>query len=190
MRSFSGPGSAPRQPGGEPGFSKHSHHHKKPLIRVVAAIVENEDRILITLRRPDQRLGGLWEFPGGKVEHGETDVHALRREIREEVGIDIYVGRCIHTVFVKYQEKNLKIFFYRCRYLRGDPQAIEVADWKWVRRTELENYSFPEADARLIRQLQRELERRTWLKDFQEKTSDSTPNSEMIEIKETNMKQV
>jgi aspartate-semialdehyde dehydrogenase len=190
VRSFSGPGSSPRQPGGGPGFSKHSHYHKKPLIRVVAAIIENEDRILITLRRPDQRLGGLWEFPGGKVEQGETDVHALRREIREEIGVDIYVGRCIHTVFVKYQEKNLKIFFYRCRYLRGEPHAIEVADWKWVRRTELVHFEFPEADARLIRQLQRELERRSWLKDFQDKNSDSTPTSEMIEIKETNMKQV
>lgn len=164
------------------------------MVRVVAGIIEREDQILITLRRPDQRLGGLWEFPGGKVEANETDIHALRREIMEELGVEIFVGRCIHTVLVRYPEKNLKIFFYRCRYLRGEPRAIEVADWKWVRRHELDSLPFPEADAKLISQLKRELERRDWIKSFSQKNEVALPSPqstvEINQVNENPMKQV
>lgn len=107
--------------------------------------------------------------------------------------MEIYVGRCIHTVFVRYPEKNLKIFFYRCRYLRGEPRAIEVADWKWVRRQELDQLPFPEADTKLIKQLQRELERRDWIKSFQKNDSCENPvntSIQTIETKENSMKTV
>lgn len=125
------------------------------MIRVVAAIIERHDQLLITQRRPDQRLGGLWEFPGGKVEKGESDQAALRREIQEEVGLEVEIGRCIHMVKVPFTKKNLKLFFYKARVRSGVAQAIEVADLRWVRRDELSQFNFPPADDRLIRQLQR-----------------------------------
>src|SRR3954468_16997701 len=103
------------------------------LVEVVAAIIRNDGKILITQRRDDVHLARLWEFPGGKVEAGESLSAALRREIREELGIAIQVGDEFFTIEHAYPEKTVRLHFFSCEMTGGEPAALEVADWRWVR---------------------------------------------------------
>jgi 8-oxo-dGTP diphosphatase len=116
-------------------------------VRVVAAVIPREDRYLITQRRPTAVLAGLWEFPGGKVEEGESEVDALKREVRERVGADVEVGACIARRTHDYDGYSVDLSLYQAK-LVGDaePQAVRVADCRWVKSSEFENYRFPAAD--------------------------------------------
>jgi len=125
------------------------------MIVVVAALVRRDGKILIT-RRPDHvHLGGLWEFPGGKVEGGESLTAALRREILEELGIKIEVlTQCFSTEF-HYAEKSVHLHFFDCAITEGEPRAIHSTELRWVDLAELCSFSFPEADKDLIAHLQK-----------------------------------
>jgi 8-oxo-dGTP diphosphatase len=116
-------------------------------IRVVAAVIEREGRYLITQRRPQAVLGGLWEFPGGKVEKGETDEAALRREVRERVGVDVEVkGRMAHRTHT-YDGYSVDLNLYEATIVPGqEPQRLRVASFLWVASAEFEKYPFPAAD--------------------------------------------
>lgn len=116
-------------------------------VRVVAAVIPRGDRYLITQRRPTAVLAGLWEFPGGKVEEGESEVDALKREVRERVGADVEVGACIARRTHDYDGYSVDLSLYQAK-LVGDaePQAVRVADCRWVKSSEFENYRFPAAD--------------------------------------------
>lgn len=116
-------------------------------VRVVAAVIPRGDRYLITQRRPTAVLAGLWEFPGGKVEEGESEVDALKREVQERVGADVEVGACIARRTHDYDGYSVDLALYQAR-LVGDaePQAVRVADCRWVKSSEFENYRFPAAD--------------------------------------------
>jgi mutator protein MutT len=122
-------------------------------LAIVAAIIRREDKILITKRPNHVHLGGLWEFPGGKVEAGETLEAALQREIREELGVDIAVEHEFFSVEHDYPDKSVHLHFFDCRILRGEPQPLDVADMRWVRTAELVDFEFPPADVELIRRL-------------------------------------
>ncbi|HEY2382680.1 MAG TPA: 8-oxo-dGTP diphosphatase MutT [Terriglobia bacterium] len=122
-------------------------------VDVVAAIIRRDEKILITQRQGHVHLGGLWEFPGGKVEAGESYEAALEREIREELGVDIAVGREFFTVEHAYPAKSVRLHFFDCSILGGEPQALDVADMRWVKPSELSQFEFPPADAELIRRL-------------------------------------
>lgn len=116
-------------------------------VRVVAAVIPREDRYLITQRRPSAVLGGLWEFPGGKVEEGETEEDALKREVRERVGVDAEVGICIGRRTHDYDGYSVDLSLYQARiHESADPQPVRVADCRWVRSADFENYRFPAAD--------------------------------------------
>jgi 8-oxo-dGTP diphosphatase len=116
-------------------------------VRVVAAVIPREDRYLITQRRPTAVLGGLWEFPGGKVEEGESEADALRREVRERVGVDVDVGACIARRTHDYDGYSVDLTLYQARIEEaGEPKPVRVADCRWVKSTEFENYRFPAAD--------------------------------------------
>lgn len=118
-----------------------------PHIRVVAAVIEQQGRFLITQRRLTGVLAGLWEFPSGKVEAGETDEDALRRELRERVGVDVEVGRSTARRSHRYEGYVVDLVLYRASILPGEePRPIRVADLRWVTPQELENYAFPPAD--------------------------------------------
>jgi len=118
-----------------------------PSIRVVAAVIEKEGRFLITQRRLTAVLPGLWEFPNGKVEAGESDEEALRRELRERVGVDIEVGRSTARRSHRYDGYVVELILYRANILPGqEPRPVRVADLRWVKAQELENYAFPPAD--------------------------------------------
>jgi len=116
-------------------------------IRVVAAVVEQEGRFLITQRRSTAVLAGLWEFPSGKVEPGESDEAALRRELRERVGVDVEVGGVIAHRTHHYDDYVVDLFLYRATIAPTQkPHPVRVADVQWVAPQELENYAFPPAD--------------------------------------------
>jgi mutator protein MutT len=122
-------------------------------VEVVAAIIRRAEKILITRRGDHVHLAGLWEFPGGKVEDGESLRSALQREIREELGIDVVVGDEFFTVEHEYSTKSVRLHFFNCTILRGEPQRLDVADLQWVETAALPDFEFPPADVELIRKL-------------------------------------
>jgi 8-oxo-dGTP diphosphatase len=123
---------------------------------VVAALVrDGAGRVLITRRRDDQPMGGLWELPGGKVEEGEAPTDALGREIAEELGCRCVVGAVDDVVFHRYEEFDLLMLVYRCA-LDGEPRPVEVAALEWVEPARLGEYNFLPADRPLVERLARD----------------------------------
>jgi 8-oxo-dGTP diphosphatase len=123
------------------------------IIEVSAALVFRSGKLLITQRHADAHLGGLWEFPGGKREPGETYEQCLARELREELGIEIEVGALFEGVTHAYAEKTVHLQFFLCRLPNGEPRPLGCAALKWVAHEELANHEFPAADARLLEKL-------------------------------------
>ncbi len=122
-------------------------------IRVVGAMIEQDGRYLITQRSPKGTLPLLWEFPGGRVEPGETDAQALARELGEEMGIAVEVGdRCIHVEHA-YADYDIDFCVYRCRLARGPVRNLRVHAHRWVLPRELDDYEFPPADEKSIAKL-------------------------------------
>lgn len=116
-------------------------------VRVVAAVISQEDRYLITQRRQTAVLAGLWEFPGGKVEDGETDAAALTREVRERVGVGVAVGACIARRTHEYVGYSVDLALYQATLVGADaPRPVRVADCRWVKSAEFDQYPFPAAD--------------------------------------------
>lgn len=122
----------------------------KPHYEVTAAIIRQGGKVLVTLRSPEEELGGLWEFPGGKREPGESLQECLKREIKEELGIDIEVKDLLATINHTYPNFSLTLYGFNCTYLGGAPQPIGCADWRWVDLKRLPTYPLPEADRKLL----------------------------------------
>jgi A/G-specific adenine glycosylase len=110
--------------------------------------------ILIDRRKPEGLLGGLWEFPGGKVEPGETIPDCIEREIQEELGIVIAVEDQLMTIAHAYTHFKVTLHVHHCRYVSGEPQTIECDEIKWVTLAELDDYPFPKANIQIIQALQ------------------------------------
>jgi 8-oxo-dGTP diphosphatase len=121
-------------------------------VEVVAAVIERDGRYLITRRLEGTHLAGLWEFPGGKILPTEKPEDALRREVREELGVEASVGELIETVTWAYPEKTVRILFFRCA-VRGQPCPQERQEMLWVETAMLPGYRFPAADLRLVERL-------------------------------------
>jgi mutator protein MutT len=122
-------------------------------IEVAAGLVFRDGKILITQRYAEAHLGGLWEFPGGKREPGETFEICLVRELREELGIEVEVCELVESLVHSYPDKTVHLSFYRCRWVQHEPQPLGCPAFVWVRSGELKDYSFPAADARLLDRL-------------------------------------
>lgn len=122
-------------------------------IRVVAAMIERDGCYLITQRRPEASLPLLWEFPGGRVETGETDEQALARELKEEMAIVVAVGAPVMHVEHAYSDYEVDFRVYRCTITSGQVTHVGVHDAKWVPPAELDRYQFPAADEKTMRQL-------------------------------------
>jgi 8-oxo-dGTP diphosphatase len=120
---------------------------------VVAALVRDGARVLVSRRRADQPMPLLWEFPGGKVEPGEDPVVALAREVREELGCTVRVGRIYEVVFHAYESFDLVMLVYACTIIEGSPRAVEVADVAWVEAARLPALELLPADYPLARAL-------------------------------------
>jgi 8-oxo-dGTP diphosphatase len=122
-------------------------------IEVAAGLVFRDGRLLITQRRRGGHLGGFWEFPGGKREPNETFEACLRRELSEELGIEVEVGALFDSVTYDYPEKSVHLKFYCCRWLKHEPHALGCEAFAWLTVSELAEYAFPPADARLLQKL-------------------------------------
>ena len=120
---------------------------------VVAALIEQEGRVLLAQRRADQAQPLVWEFPGGKVEPGESPSQALVREIQEELACSIQVGAVVDVVFFAYDTFDLVMPVYRATIRTGVPVARQVAAVAWVARAELASLAFTPADLPLARRL-------------------------------------
>lgn len=126
---------------------------KIPTMTVVAAaLVDGEGRILLQQRSPDRAMAGLWEFPGGKVEQGETPEAALVREIEEELGIGLEPAELIPASFASAPvgRRHMVLLLYLCRSWSGDPRPLDASALKWARPTEMVAEEMPPADRPLI----------------------------------------
>jgi A/G-specific adenine glycosylase len=124
---------------------------------IAVGLVFNDggDQLLIQ-RRPDEGLlGGLWEFPGGKQEDGESMEAACRREVKEELGIGVAVADHFYTLSHAYSHFKITLHAFRCRINEGTPEAREGQPFRWVDIDELDDYAFPRANRRLIEELER-----------------------------------
>jgi mutator protein MutT len=128
--------------------------HQDAIVEVAAALIRDETgRYLITRRVAGSHLAGLWEFPGGKREPGETLEACLRRELVEELGADFTVGEKVETVRWRYPDKTVVLHFYRCRLCGGQIEPREQQVCAWVEPAHLAEYDFPPADRALIERL-------------------------------------
>lgn len=118
-------------------------------IVVVAAVIESDGAYLVTRRQEGVHLAGFWEFPGGKVHEHETHASALRREMLEELDVDVTVGERVLQTVHRYPEREVELHFYRCALL-GTPRPLLGQGMDWVSRDALASLRFPEADAELI----------------------------------------
>jgi len=121
-----------------------------PHIVVSAAVIDRDGTLLLTRRLRGTHLEGSWEFPGGKCEGGETHRQCLEREILEELGAKMRVGREIFSVTHPYLDLVVELHFFDCELL-GEPRPMIGQEMRWVRREELKSLEFPPADAELIR---------------------------------------
>ncbi len=127
-------------------------HHD---IAVGLVFNDDGDRLLIQRRPDDGLLGGLWEFPGGKQEDGESMATACRREVREELGLEVAVEEPFYTLSHAYSHFKITLHAFRCRIDEGTPEAREGQPFQWVGLDELDDYAFPRANRRLIEELER-----------------------------------
>jgi len=124
------------------------------IVEVAAGLVRDErGRYLITQRRRGSHLEGLWEFPGGKVEAGETPAACLRRELTEELSATFMVGQLVETVRWEYPDRTIVLHFFECRLDAGEIAPREQQAMQWVEPARLADYDFPPADRELIARL-------------------------------------
>jgi 8-oxo-dGTP diphosphatase len=124
----------------------------KPPVPVVCAILVRGDRILLAQRPPDKKLGGLWEFPGGKVEAGESAEAALHRELQEELGCTVRITQTLAPFMHAYDWGRIELIPFVCELAEGSPEphAHEHTALVWVERGELRNYELAPADVPLV----------------------------------------
>lgn len=120
------------------------HHH------IVIGLVWKDGRLLIDQRKMNSMLGGLWEFPGGKITNGESHAVALRRELREELAIEADVGEHFMRVRHSYTHFSITLHAYHCHYISGEPRPTQCQAWRWARLQDLRRYAFPAANRRII----------------------------------------
>ncbi len=126
----------------------------KEVIRVVAAVIEHDGRYLITQRNANAVLPLLWEFPGGRVEREESEIHALRREVKGRIGVDVIVGAKLGEHLHEYTDYQVQLTMYKCALpAEARPYPATVADLRWVTSREFLDYDFPPADEKTMSKL-------------------------------------
>lgn len=123
---------------------------KKPHFHVTAGLIWRNGKVLIATRPKGSHLQGLWEFPGGKQEKGETLRHCLEREIKEELALKINAGHNLLTVNHEYQSKVISLHIFECTCPAGEPRPLQGQDIKWVDPVVLPKFTFPPPDMKVI----------------------------------------
>ena len=121
------------------------------MLIVSAAVIEREGRVMVCQRRADVHNGLKWEFPGGKLEPGETPEEALARELREELAIETRVGRIQDAILHRYPDRDVLVLFYRCEIACGEPRPLDCAAIDWVLPKDLLQRDFAGADLAFVR---------------------------------------
>lgn len=127
-----------------------------PHKQIGVAVIWNQSRqILIDKRKIGGAMGGLWEFPGGKIEAGETVIDCIVREIKEELEIEITVGEHLISIDHTYPTFHVTLIVHNCQYISGIPQPIESDEIRWVEVRDLDKYEFPAANMAIIRVIEK-----------------------------------
>lgn len=123
--------------------------------RIGVAVINNQQgKILIDRRRQSGEMGGLWEFPGGKIEPGETVEECIEREVKEELDIQIDVGDRLTTITHSYKTFDVTLYVHDCQYTSGTPRTLECDEIQWVEPAQMDRYQFPQANIQIIQLLQ------------------------------------
>jgi mutator protein MutT len=120
----------------------------------VAVITDRQGRILIDRRKNEGEMAGLWEFPGGKIEPGETVRECVKREIKEELDMEIVVGDRLTTITYAYKTFNVTLYVHECQHVGGEPRPLECEEIHWVEPANMNQYKFPQANTQIINLLQ------------------------------------
>lgn len=128
---------------------------QRQAIEVAAGLIEQGGRYLIARRKAGVHLEGLWEFPGGKREAGESLEACLTRELREELAVEIACPTLFSHVTHDYPEKRVDLYFFTCSIRSGEPRALGCEEYRWVEPAEFDRYQFPPADRPILELLQR-----------------------------------
>ena len=119
-------------------------------VHVVAGIIRRGEDILLAKRLPGGPHGGFWEFPGGKVEEGESEEEALRRELKEELDVEVSVGERWREVTHPYPHVTIRLVFFFCTLAEGEPRPVGCEEIQWVPSEKLHHFSMPEADLEIV----------------------------------------
>lgn len=120
---------------------------------MVAALIRKGNKVLLTQRWPGRHLGLTWEFPGGKVEEGESDKEALERELLEELGVEAEIGSCCFETRHGYGSREVHLLIFRCKLIEGVPRALDVKAMEWADIETLAERKFPPADLLFVQEL-------------------------------------
>ena len=126
---------------------------KKPHYNIAVGIVWNKGKILISKRKENGLLGGLWEFPGGKIEEGEIAENCIIREIKEELGVHVRPTSFLKQIKHAYTHFSITMVAYSCDFLHGSPQPLGCDDWQWIKPGEIKRLPFPRANHKLFDQI-------------------------------------
>ena len=122
----------------------------KTVLVAAVALIDPDGRVLLAQRPEGKSMAGMWEFPGGKQEEGETITTCIARELQEELGIAVTVGDELITVDHAYSHKKLRFVVHLCTWESGEPQPLASQQVRWVRPDDLKNYAFPAANTKII----------------------------------------
>ena len=126
---------------------------KKPHYDIAVGIIWNEKKILITKRRENGLLGGLWEFPGGKIKPNELSEECIIREIKEELNIQVDVQKKIHKIKHAYSHFSITMHAYNCQFIKGNPKLLGCADFKWISPKDIQKFPFPKANHKIFNKI-------------------------------------
>ncbi|TLX46813.1 8-oxo-dGTP diphosphatase MutT [Pseudoalteromonas phenolica] len=127
----------------------------KKVVEVAVGVIKRDEHIFITKRDESQHQGGLWEFPGGKIEAGESVTEALARELKEEVNIDVHSSQSLLDIEHDYGDKCVKLFIHIVEDFSGEATGLEGQASQWVAINALNNWAFPAANVAIIDALQK-----------------------------------
>ena len=122
-------------------------------MKVTAGIIRENGKVLIALRKPGTHMAGKWEFPGGKIEPGETPEESLARELMEELAVRAHVGELLCRTFYEGGGVSLELLVFRVERVEGKPAALEHTEIRWVRPEELASYDLADSDRRVVEEL-------------------------------------